>query len=106
MFGVSEALDEATLLTRQAGVRVEVAHIGDSQSATAIVNTGRPRRTAERVLFWQHCDLRDKLADTLLVSTSFARDKNQEADILASLYMPFVLEFMTRIKGSASTSKD
>ena len=87
MFGISEALDEATLLTCQAGIRVEVAHIGDSQSATAIVNTGRPRRTAERVLFWQHCDLRDKLADTLLVSTNFTRDNNQEADILASLYM-------------------
>ena len=33
MFGISEALDEATLLTCQAGIRVEVAHIGDSQSA-------------------------------------------------------------------------
>ena len=30
MFGISEALNEATLLTQQAGVQVEVAHIGDS----------------------------------------------------------------------------
>ena len=87
MFGISEALHEATLLTQQARIQVEVAHIGDSQSATAIVNTGRPRRTAERVLFWQHCDLRDRLADTLLVSTNLTREKNQESDILASLYM-------------------
>ena len=37
--------------------------------------------------FWQHCDLRDNLADTLLVNTNFTRDHNQETDILASLYM-------------------
>ena len=30
MFGIWEALNEATLLTQQAGVQVEVAHIGDS----------------------------------------------------------------------------
>ena len=87
MFGTSEAVYMQMLLTQAANVTVDMAHVGDSQSATAIVNTGKPKQTAERVLFWQFCDLRDRMSDTLLVSTQQLRKYNQETDILASLQM-------------------
>ena len=82
LFGVTEALYVAGPALR--AHTFEVAHQGDSTSATTLVNGGAPHQTAERVLMWQHSGLRDRLPPTLVVSTQKLRQFNQETDLLAS----------------------
>ena len=81
-FGVTEALYVASMALR--AHHFEVVHVGDSTSSTILVNGGSPHQTAERVLYWQHCDLRERLPPTLIVSSQRLRQYNKETDLLAS----------------------
>jgi hypothetical protein len=62
----------------------DISHVGDNASATLLVNGGSPHKSAERVLYWQHCDMRDRMPARLVVSSHVKRDFNQETDLLAA----------------------
>ena len=72
---------------------VDMLQIVDNQADAGISNFGKPKQTAERILFDQRVQLRDTMPPTVVVVHQVDRDRNPETDLLSKhLLLPFMLE--------------